>query len=207
MSSVSQKSVPKLWMIWNLLALCIISVAANAFAAHQHFVRPAPAWMTGARRWYGDVAISIFYAIVSGSCLYYIQYRNRLERHGLPATPRAWHTRHEVRTVLYAFAILNFAAFPAGIYEAFRAMNDASFNQGLLDAIPFEVLIAIPIGIGLVRYDKKRARREFRLSNDLCVCCGYDIRESPGRCPECGKWFYRPKPSQYVDAPTKSATI
>ena len=33
---------------------------------------------------------------------------------------------------------------------------------------------------------RRRAARAARLRSGLCLACGYDVRASPGRCPECG---------------------
>jgi len=43
-------------------------------------------------------------------------------------------------------------------------------------------LASLPIMLSLI----KRWRRRRRRSGNLCVSCGYNLRENSGRCPECG---------------------
>lgn len=47
--------------------------------------------------------------------------------------------------------------------------------------LPF--LILPTAWIGAVRKDRQRTRR---IASGLCGSCGYDLRGSDGRCPECG---------------------
>jgi hypothetical protein len=45
------------------------------------------------------------------------------------------------------------------------------------------------IGIGVMCHAlaRRAATRQVRIENGLCLNCGYDLRETPERCPECGK--------------------
>ena len=47
------------------------------------------------------------------------------------------------------------------------------------------IVLVIPLTVIGVRRKRSRRRAE-RVSLGLCPACGYDLRASPERCPECG---------------------
>lgn len=47
----------------------------------------------------------------------------------------------------------------------------------------FLVMLAIPWPVCLLR---NRLRHHYRRKHGLCLGCGYDLRASTERCPECG---------------------
>jgi hypothetical protein len=69
-------------------------------------------------------------------------------------------------------------------YEKRRSSSDL----GVILIAPFWSVAAaaavLPVGWMIGRWGGARSRRRRRLG--LCVACGYDLRASPGRCPECG---------------------
>ena len=60
---------------------------------------------------------------------------------------------------------------------------------------PLACCMLVPAGLAVIalaslsgpmrRYAKRLAERQRRAEN-RCVNCGYDLRASPARCPECG---------------------
>jgi hypothetical protein len=65
---------------------------------------------------------------------------------------------------------------------------DGSLQFNLL--VPFGVVMALtgilPIGWAAARWRSRRRDRRARRAG-FCAGCGYDLRASPQRCPECGR--------------------
>ena len=58
-------------------------------------------------------------------------------------------------------------------------------ERGVL--VPYWLVLAVFGALPAVRWlTTRRRRRAARLAAGLCMNCGYDLRASPGRCPECG---------------------
>lgn len=51
---------------------------------------------------------------------------------------------------------------------------------------PAIVALLLPWGALLAAKRRERNRRLYRSKNGLCLECGYDLRATPERCPECG---------------------
>jgi hypothetical protein len=80
------------------------------------------------------------------------------------------------------------AAYHAtGFRYAYNGVAAQAFENWNL-VVPMWALLAVTLvvpAVWLVAW-RRRARAAARVGAGLCVQCGYDLRASPERCPECG---------------------
>jgi len=48
------------------------------------------------------------------------------------------------------------------------------------------VVVTIPLPLIFLFTWKKQRTQKYRLAQGFCIQCGYDLRATPGQCPECG---------------------
>jgi len=73
-------------------------------------------------------------------------------------------------------------------FLGFRSIRGGGIFWGVtyhILAIPYWILIP-PTAILPILWMRRRRRNRYRSRTGRCLCCGYDLRESKEKCPECG---------------------
>lgn len=102
----------------------------------------------------------------------------------LLASPSTWYPPHSHLLGLGWESITEDAVTDAGAHLTRRSTNVA------LPLWVFALSTALPVTLALGR----TVRHQRRLRGNRCTNCGYDVRASPGRCPECGETLFSPRP-------------
>jgi hypothetical protein len=179
----SQAKPPKVRTILVIGVYALFMTVFLAWRTRDDMRHPLPAWMSFGPRWEDDALGAICYAGWAGACIAYLRYRRRLGKAGIEAQPRRWRQRPESRFALLLYAGTLIARLPVEIY-----WNSAAGGQA--GSFPFGAMVAAIIGLAPIIYDRYRLRRDLREereSSNLCPACGYDLRATPERCPECGE--------------------
>jgi hypothetical protein len=81
--------------------------------------------------------------------------------------------------------------------------RDEVFHEGLILMWP-TWLTALALAVLPAARGLWWVRVRHRRGNNLCRCCGYDLRATPGRCPECGRV---PPPGPSDPAPSLRTSV
>ena len=99
-----------------------------------------------------------------------------------PAVGSMWAEVKPSDPSLFGFALKRAPRGPANPGRSTRWAR-----QGVL-RVPLWSLVVLPLGppAWSLRRRYVRRREQRRRARGLCPACGYDIRATPGQCPECG---------------------
>jgi hypothetical protein len=164
-------------------ALVLLALAFAALWVRSHFVVDRIAGTTSARRHLDVISCK---GTLDLRVAYPYPYREAFEWQQSEAfVPRRgpWYAlgfAFERGSIAFAPLHTGPADFPPAPYLILRVPN------GFLVA----AFAAYPARRAWVA--RRRRRERFLREQRLCVRCGYDLRASSGRCPECGTDFARP---------------
>jgi hypothetical protein len=174
--------------VYLIAAIMLFDCIASIVKAHELYVDPFPFSMSMADRWYELLLQAVVQATIVFACLAYD--RRHFWKIDAPQLPKEhWRDLKELRAVLYCWVAFLFLQLPIAILKDLRTLNVNSpfaLHETFFSLFPMDSLFAVAIGFAAMAYDRWRIKRESREQVDRCSNCGYDLRATPDRCPECG---------------------
>jgi len=176
---------------WLLFVVFAAGAVGQGVEAWRRVTGPPFAWVQHRGRWAQNGLGAALHGVFAGACAAYAVRRAREDRDRPPAPrpPEPWGRRRELRLALRALALVLLLSLPI---EAVRTLSLIGTPQlfgppvTFWDVFDSTALIAPGVALAVLVYDRRRLRREQWRIDGLCPTCGYDLRATPQRCPECG---------------------
>ena len=210
-----------LWQAFTAVALGSLTISVVVGMASARRVSQASVWYwvgsptLWTKRSLGHRAEYGTYFDSRGVTLYACRYDFIKQPPEWWADPTPWHpelyrtgfghlTRPQAKFIIPALWLLNGWHYPIlpsgwlphGIALEMLSMTDPGMAGGMSQValcLPVWLTVSIfavpPIVWTVLYYFRHRRRRRARFG--LCKACGYDLRGSPARCPECGRVPHR----------------
>ena len=172
--------------VYLIAAVTLLDFATGIYKACERFVHPFPYWMMR-DQWYDELLAAIWFGIIVVGCVAY-DLRQRRESAGTEHKKDSWRDCWEFRAVLYSFAVMQFVGFLIAFPKTLQALNNnpPPWDKTFLSLFPMDTVFGSILGVAAILYDRHRLRRDAREQTEYCRNCGYDLRATPDRCPECG---------------------
>src|ERR1700722_9379222 len=173
--------------IYMLAGLFLLSSGVSITRAFNLYIHPAPVWMTSDRLWFEELFGAAWTVFVVAALITYDRRQIARERLGSEKhIIQHWSDKLELRAVLYTFVLLQLLDFPVAVFKDLNAMHaQTSGGDTFWSLFPKENIMWVAVAAALIIYDRRRLSREVR-HDGRCQICGYDLRATPERCPECG---------------------
>ena len=180
----------------------VLCVAVLALWVRSHWVRDTVEWANTDDPYVGNPRVSLPLFVDSSEIT---SARGGLRLEWMRTESRAWSgppreakpVTHEASEYLGKYSLSGrptlvrgrVTYWAKGPFELMRAYERDPWGQSWERrvTVPYWSL-AIPLAVlpVLVPLGRRCGRRAHRRRNGLCLRCGYDLRATPGACPECG---------------------
>lgn len=175
-------ALSSLLLFCTVIGLCFVSYKRAVVVKHRSVTQPSPTRTVVGHRTLGVSWGSLMYA----SDVNIVDYASPAEADEQTQLAKAQPSPRFDSIEAIPMVLIRPNARDIGI--ARYVISDRPSRSDRIVLVPCWLAALVAAILPAIWVDRRRRRRKALQRSDagLCANCGYDLRESPGRCPECG---------------------